>query len=116
MIGLAGAPRCTGASAILTPLTSFTGTNATSSVAIGTHSLPPKPVYIQNGGLANTNAMVVYGQVSIDNLNFVTICQYQAAVTNAQTDTYTIPLTNVTIYLRALIVTTNAVGVGIFAP
>ncbi len=94
-------------------LLTVNGTTNSTSTAVGTVTLNYSTLYVQNGGLTTTNAMLVYGQISVDNTNWLTVATYTASVTNAGTGTWIVPGTNYTLWGRFQIQTTNATGMGI---
>lgn len=81
--------------------------------AAGSCRLPAGSFLVQNGGLTETNALVVNIQASIDNTNWLTVATYYPAATNATTEVYAPSYSAQTIYLRAQAVTTNSVDVGL---
>ena len=85
-----------------------------SNVLIGTAYIPTVPTFsIQSGGLANTNALVVYIQYGVgDTTNMTTVATYRQTATNASSGTVSPSGITLQIYARAQIVTTNAVTVG----
>lgn len=89
------------------------GTFNSSQVTIAGASVPQGTLYVYNGGLASTNALIAYRQVSLDGTNFVTVATYNPTATNSTTDTWSAANTNLNIYSRVQIVTTNAVSVGV---
>ena len=89
------------------------GTTNSSAATIAYAGVPQGTFYIYNGGLASTNALVAYRQVSIDGSNYVTIATYRPTATNTVTDTFGSDPTNMPIYSRVQIVTTNSVSVGV---
>lgn len=93
-------------------MTTVNGTTNTAAVSLG-NIYPPRGVfYIQNGGLASTNALLINVQLSIDGTNFYTVATYYPSVTNATTDAYAPTYSALPVYMRAQVVTTNAVQVG----
>ena len=98
---------------ILTPLTDYTGTNNTTATAVGTQLVDRKALFIQNNGLVSTNVLTVKYQLSLDNTNFFDAGVYIPTSTNAATDTMITAATNVTIYARVQIITTNTTAVGV---
>jgi len=89
-------------------------TNYGSSSIIGTARVSGKQLFVQfqNGGLATTNAMTGWIQISIDNVNWTTVQIYNPSVTNATIDTPQATFQNLNVYARAAIVTTNSVNAG----
>ena len=98
---------------ILTSLQTVTGTTNTISTSVGVFPIAGKTLYIQNAGLATTNALAVSFQLSLDGTNFGPMTTYIPTATNAVTDTFAIPVTNLTVYARVQVFTTNAVNVGV---
>ncbi len=103
------------ASTLIGTLPSVNGTTNSPSITNTTVTLQPGSFLISNGGLSNTNALRVNLQVSVDNTNFVNVATYGPSSTNATTDAFNPSYTNQTIYIRAQVVTTNAVNVGVIA-
>lgn len=88
-------------------------TNNGGTVLIGTAYIATTPTFnIQSGGLANTNALVVYIQYGLDTNTFSTVATYRQATTNAQDGVVTPSGISLSIYARAQVVTTNDVSVG----
>lgn len=87
---------------------------ASSSVAIQTVVVPPKTLYVQNGGVLTTNGLIVLGQLSLDGTNWTTVQQfYQPAITNAQVDTWNVTNTTYNVFARVVVVTTNQPSRGV---
>jgi hypothetical protein len=101
-----------GSTTLIGSLVTVNGTSNSVSVAAGSFALPSGYFFIQNGGLASTQALTVNIQASMDNTNFVTVAVYTPSATNATTDRFTPSYAVQTIYFRAQAVTTNAVGLG----
>ena len=88
-------------------------TSNSTAVAIGSFTVPPQQLLVQNGGVVTgTNTFTANFQISLDQANWVTIKSYNPTVTNAATDSVTVPATNQTIYFRFQAVTTTNVQVG----
>lgn len=109
--------RALATSYILTSLTTVNSTGGPtnlplSGIQIANCLLTSKTLNIANNGMGTTNALVVNLQLSVDQTNFITVFTYQPSTTNAQTDTYVTPATNVTLYGRVQIFATN-MGVGV---
>lgn len=66
----------------------------------------------EHGGLLNTNQVTLAIQISTDLTNYTTVSTYKFSNTNAGTYTYYAPSTNVPIYLRVRVTTTNSTGLG----
>ena len=96
----------------LLALQAITGTTNLAANISGA-SVPARIYFVQNLGLATTNAEVVYAQVSLDNTNFVTFATFHHGTTNSAVDTFTANPNPLTLYFRASVVTTNAVTVGV---
>ncbi len=93
-------------------------TNTTPAVSLGTVSLPQTTFAIQNGGLTQTNALAVdfYLGFGTNTNNMTFVFTYQPSITNAQIDSTTaaqFPQQFQTIYVLAVIRTTNSVNVGV---
>lgn len=87
-------------------------TNSGTPIIIGAGYLTPFTMFVQNTGLASTNALYVNFQVGTDTNNFTTIGMYRPTATNGTTEGFTLTNYSVTLYLRSQIVTTNSVTVG----
>lgn len=96
---------------LIAGLISINGTSNSPPVAVGTLTFPPGYFYFQNGGMAQTNGLVINVQFTTDLTNYVTIATYGPSVTNPATDRFTPTYTAKTIYMRTQVITTNAVGV-----
>ena len=71
------------------------------------------PFSITHGALATTNNLPTKIQLSLDGTNYITLRTVYPTTTNASaTDSYVAQTTNLTVYLRASITTTNLVTVG----
>jgi hypothetical protein len=86
-------------------------TSNSTGLAVGTYS-GSGTFYIQNAGLTATNALKVNVQISADNTNFLTVATYWPAATNATVESY-YPSFSAPLYVRAQVVTTNSVSVGV---
>jgi len=86
----------------------------TSAYQLGTVTLPSGTFVLSDGGTTATNALTVTIQVSFDQTNFVTVGSWNPPVTNAGTWSYNTLPTNMTCYVRGVVVTTNSVQVGGF--
>lgn len=92
------------------PMIVAAGTTNSSSVTIATASaaIQSQALSVQVvTNLLNTNQIIFYGQVSLDNSNWFTVQSFQCPATNAATYPWTTTFTNMPIYGRIQMVTTN---------
>ncbi len=89
------------------------GTSNSVSMVMGTMSLPPGFVVVNNGGLNNTNDLTVRAQISLDDTNFVTVSTWQPTTTNAGSAVFAPMYAAQTLRIRIQVVTTNAINVGV---
>ena len=86
------------------------GTHYSAGVSLGTVNVQLHSFTIQTGGLVATNDLPLYGQVSLDSNNWTTVTgTWYPSSTNAGYYIWTVPATNLTLYGRAVGVTTNTV-------
>lgn len=94
----------------LTTVDTTTSNTSPISLSVPTYIAPYS---ITHGALASTNNLPVKIQLSLDGTNYFTIATRYPTTTNAlATDSYGATTTNLTVYLRASITTTNLVTVG----
>lgn len=94
-------------------LQAVNGTTNSGTISLTTAPIQAQSLGVQTGGLASTNALTLYGQVSLDGTNFVTIATYHPTGTNAGSATWSTSFTNLTMYARVQVVSTNAITVGV---
>lgn len=93
---------------------SINGTQNTAASSFGTFlCFPSSSFVITNSGMADTNALTVNAQFSIDNTNWLTIASYTPVLTNATNETWKPSITPQAGYWRVQIVTTGALDIGI---
>lgn len=101
-----------GSGTLLASLVTLNGTTNTTSFSAGSVTVPAITYQIQNNGLASTNALTGYAQVSVDNTNFLTYDTYHPTLTNATVDVFIPSTAPQTLYFRLQLVSTNSVSVG----
>ena len=91
------------------------GTTNSQNLGVGSVLLQGKSLQIQYGGLTSTNDFVINAQVNTGGTNFITVASWGPSSTNATTNavTWSMPLTNLTIYGRVQFVSTNATPIGV---
>ncbi len=89
------------------------GTANSTGLVAGTVNVPRGTFLISNGGLTQTNALLVNVQYSLDNTNWLTMATYGPSSTNSTTDTFIPAISPPNIYMRVQVVTTNSVSMGI---
>lgn len=90
-----------------------TTVNSAGVILPETANVLPHTLTIQTAGLTATTALSVAGQVSLDSNNWVTVATYLPSSTNAGTVIWTTGQTNMPIYARVAVTTTNSVQIGI---
>src|ERR1035441_8137487 len=94
-----------------------TGTNYSSTIPAFTVAFPGKTIDIQHGGLAHTNDLPVWLQVSLGvdssgNTNYVTVAgPWYPPLTNAGTYHWSVPGATIQVYGRGYSIQTNTVSV-----
>ena len=94
------------------------GTNYSSTFPLFTAQFPGQLVSIQHGGLAHTNDLPIYGQITLGVdasgvTNYMTISgPWYPSATNAGTYSWMLAPTNIQMYGRAFTIQTNTVQVG----
>ena len=84
----------------------------TAAYNIGNAFVPSGTFLFSDGGTTATNALSITIQVSFDQTNFTSVGTWYPPVTNAGTWPYTPFPTNMPIYMRGVVTTTNSVQVG----
>lgn len=97
-------------------LSSVNGTNYSDAASLSSQQVSLSGFYLSFGtnlALANTNSLKVNVQISIGNTNnYFDIRNYNPSTTNATNGLlFTVPLTNIPVYMRVQVVGTNSVGV-----
>jgi hypothetical protein len=90
-----------------------TTTNSASVTLTETAAVSAHTLFVQTAGMSNTNALSIAGQVSLDNTNWLTISTFVPAATNAGTVTWSTLATNMLLYGRVVVTTTNSVQLGV---
>ena len=85
------------------------GTTNTGWFAIGSVPMPINTYQIYSGGIPTTNTFSGTLQIGFDGTNGIPVSIYWPSSTNAHTDVFNPAASNVTIYARWVITTTNAV-------
>lgn len=95
-------------------LTSVEGTNHSDHTSLASEQVSLSGFYLSFGtNLLSTNALKVNVQISIGNTNnYFDVRNYNPSTTNATNGLlFTVPLTNIPVYMRVQVVGTNSVGV-----
>lgn len=95
-------------------LSSVNGTNYSDAASLNSQQVSLSGFYLSYGtNLVSTNALKVNVQISIGNTNnYFNVRDYNPSTTNATNGLlFTVPLTNIPVYMRVQVIGTNSVGV-----